>query len=183
MREGRPAAARLVSAISGRLVSPREERGIARSEPPAKWTGSVGAASPIALPPLPDFDSELPPTAARSWPPIEQHAVPSTPAPGKATPKQAAGTSSTWPATPRETAKPATHALGGDHDAVEPLVIEDRREFNRGLVWGLRALILALLVGAGLYFGRDNLPAHLNLTLPAAVEPGLASTTKRPPPT
>ncbi|MBA3380101.1 MAG: hypothetical protein H0T93_14580, partial [Chloroflexia bacterium] len=94
VRDGRGAAARLVSTVSGRLVSSREERRLPQPGPQDAWATSIGAAAPIALPPLPDFGSNPDVTpeasrATRAWPPVEQHAIPAPVGPvisGQATP-------------------------------------------------------------------------------------------------
>jgi uncharacterized Rossmann fold enzyme len=51
-------------------------------------------------------------------------------------------------------------------------VAEEPHQFNRALVWSLRTLILAILVGTGVYFGGDRfaLPANLDLNLPTELE-------------
>ena len=184
VREGRGASARLVGAISGRLVSSREARGETHAESPPGWGGSIGAAAPLALPPLPEFDdAALSQRAARTWPPIEQHGVPpaSRSDPAATSRRGVAATSiSAWTALNLPDTSATNEAAGSwgrnkivpaprrhaRESSVPPLVIEERHQFNRGLVWGLRSLILATLIGTAAYFGRDSLPAHFDLSLP-----------------
>ena len=188
VRDGRGASARLVGTISGRLISPREERGAIRSDSPHGWSGSIGAAASLALPPLPDFGADaVTPRAAASWPPIEQHGLPpATPSgPAETSRRETSSTSiSAWtaahlpeilePGNPAEAwgrTQPGRAARRPAKDiGVPPTVIEERHQFNRGLVWGLRALIMAVLVGTAAWFGRDSLPAHLEFSLPANLE-------------
>jgi endonuclease YncB( thermonuclease family) len=188
VREGRGAAAKLVSTISGRLVSPRHERGVRHSESGAGWGTTVGAAAPMALPPLPDFGDDLGSTRPkRAWPPVEHNAVPEA-APTarqgvshKGTPKASIAAwaaenldeptdSASADASRRPSRSDRTITWGAPPaEAVVPAADEEH-QFNRGLVWGLRSLILAVLVGTGVYFGRDSLPANLDLALPANLE-------------
>ncbi len=198
VREGRSGAARLVSAISGRLVSSREEHVVRTSDNAMGWGSTVGAAASIALPPLPDFDDDA--RARRSWPPIEQHAVPSatpSPASGQAD-KSHRGNSSTsisaWsaenldvtsdpvPASMSRRSQRGSTTNSATSPNVPPPVLEEHHQFNRGLVWGLRSLILATLIGTGLYFGRESLPANINLSLPSTIEErfGLDQNEKNP---
>ena len=174
VRSGRADAARLVSAITGRIVSPREERSIALEQEPGAWKPAVGAAPPVALPPLPDFDDDpVLARANRAWPPVELEGVPQPRKTRPARPADAQATLSNWIANHNEagdeTASPATHRRRA---ASAPVTgpAETRRQFHRGLVWGLRSLILALLVGTGVYFGHDRLPGDFTFRLPAALE-------------
>jgi hypothetical protein len=114
VRSGRAEAARLVSAITGRVVSAREERNIELKHEAGAWKPAAGAATPIALPPLPDFDDD--PVLARAnrvWPPMEQEGVPEARPKRRPTEADAQTTLSNWVANhdvPDETpARPATH--------------------------------------------------------------------------
>ena len=188
VRDGRGAAARLVSSVSGRLVSPREERRVPQPGPHDTWATSIGAATPIALPPLPDFGSlpEVTPEANRSmraWPPVEQHAIPAPVVPSISERVTAESPLSAWPSNPRQ-AEPSPAGSNTSSarnrnvstNVTLPIVEEDRHQFNRGLVWGLRSAILAVVVFTGLYFGQDSLPANVNIPLPASIEQRLGLT-------
>lgn len=182
VREGRGAAARLVSTVSGRLVSPREEPRLPQPGPNDAWATSIGAAAPIALPPLPDFGEPADTTpeavrADRAWPPVEQHGIPKPAAPDASIRATTVVSPSTWPAAnlddaPGLAAVPARRRRASTNKAalVTPAVEEDRHQFNRGLVWGLRSAILAVVVLTGLYFGRDSLPANVDFSLPTGIE-------------
>lgn len=209
MRGGRGAAAQLIRAITGRMASPRapERRAASQIAEAPAWSDRVGAAAPIALPPLPDLgddDAEKQP-----WPPVEQHALP------PARPRQQASASrdsearSTTQPSQRERQDAGSQAAGrrvaggatadplpgtalttgtgftasyprsgrvaaqsADVDDAQTFVAAEPHQFNRALVWGLRTLILAVLVGTGLYFEGDRfpLPAKLDLNLPANLE-------------
>jgi endonuclease YncB( thermonuclease family) len=139
----------------------------------------VGAATPIALPPLPDFGS---PSDAvhgrtqtqRAWPPIEQHAIPAppTPEPAASVAPERGWATTYLPETP-ETDLPDRRTARPSHAAVvesPPVADEEHHPFNRGLVWGLRSAILGVVVFTGLYFGRDSLPANVDFRLPGALE-------------
>lgn len=181
VRDGRGAAARLVGTVSRRLVSPREERRLSEPEPADQWTTAIGASTAIALPPLPDFGDELEaaPDARRgdrAWPPIEQHAIPAPVAPDTSTPGWGAASvheatppappvASSWPSRPS-----ASSTRNGSPKGDPPAVEEERHQFNRGLVWGLRSAIMAVVVFTALYFGRDSLPANFDVSLPANIE-------------
>ena len=174
VRSGRADAARLVSAITGRVVSAREERNLELQHEPGAWKPAAGAATPIALPPLPDFDDD--PVLARAnrfWPPVEQEGVPQARAKRRLPEADAQATLSTWvanhDASTEAPARPATHR-NPNWPTVPAGPQETRRQFNRGLVWGFRSLILALLVGTGVYFGQDRLPDNVQFQLPAALE-------------
>ncbi|HEV2066582.1 MAG TPA: thermonuclease family protein [Thermomicrobiales bacterium] len=188
MRGGRTAAAHLIRAITGRMGSPRPHERASSSqqaEAPA-WSDRVGAAAPIALPPLPDFGDDE--EEQRPWPPVEQHAVPPArprqqTAGGRDTRARAIG----GPASERQagaqqnagvrSAAPAVvipPSAAGAPDDGGPIafVPAERHRSNRALVWGFRTLILAVLAGTALYFGGDRLPlpANLDLNLPANIE-------------
>jgi len=179
VRNGRGAAARLVSTITGRLVSPRDEQAVRHTGAEPAW-GVAGAATAVALPPLPDFPDDAP--ARHTWPPVEQHAVaPASPAQPDVSHRGNANTSiSAWTfrnlndrppsATGRQPGSPAVMAATAAAAVTPPYPTDDHHQFNRGLVWGLRSLILLLLIGAGLYFGRDSLPRNLYIPLPARLE-------------
>ena len=187
VRSGRGGAARLVSTISGRLVSPRPQSTITRSSDDGPWNRSVGAASPMALPPLPDFDEPRAAKSAQTWPPIEQHGVPSKPVPPRtqrARPSSGTATSSSVPAAALAT--PATHTItpasnlrsAFETQAVEP--VARRHWTDRAAVWGLRTLILAILVGTAVYFGYDRIQSQMNLSLPNGIEQRLGLTDQSP---
>lgn len=172
-RDGRGAAARFVSAVSGRLVSPREERAIPSSSASNGWSTEAGAAASIALPPLPDFGMPAETADQRAWPPVEHEALPAASptlrgkAPNRDGDVSAASASRyAWPdaAPRRDTWVTATVPP-------EPTPDEEHRPFNRGLVWGLRSAILGIAIFTALYFGGDRLPASVDdLRLPAALE-------------
>lgn len=164
VRDGRGSAARFVGAVSGRLVSPREEVRAARSGAADAWAGSVGAAASIALPPLPDFGDSLD-VSARSWPPVEHNVIPAP-----VTPEAKGSVSSSgWARDDAEATTSPSRASTGS--VVIPQTTDhEHHQFNRGLVWGLRSVILAVIVFVGLYFGRDSLPANVEFTLPANIE-------------
>jgi endonuclease YncB( thermonuclease family) len=167
VRDGRGEAARLVSSATGRIVSPREDRGITRTDVPSAWNNTVGASTPMALPPLPDFDDDPAlARATRSWPPVEQDAVAPTPPASRTNP---APSISTWVSENLDDSPPSPATHTNRPAAVVP-ASEDHRQFHRGLVWGLRSLILAILVGTAVYFGQDRLPQNFTFQLPAAVE-------------
>jgi endonuclease YncB( thermonuclease family) len=182
VRNGRGEAARLVSSVTGRIISPREERGITRAETPGAWTNTVGAATPMALPPLPDFDDDPAlARATRSWPPVEQDAVTSTtPSGSKTAPPPSISTWVSENLADNTPASPATHRKQTVTVTPAP---ENDRQFHRGLVWGLRSLILAILVGTGVYFGQDRLPQDYSFQLPAAVEDRFGLNDDEDPPT
>lgn len=215
---GRRSAAQLVSTLTGRIVSPRTHArqtdahgagGRLPNDVPT-WGDRIGAAMPMALPPLPDFDDE--PVSKQPWPPIEQQAIPAPqPKPQSArtklpTSRGASGTApkigadrtvtagaiegvsgaatATWidrtltdgssgaPATAGRIARkgqPPSPAAVTNDDARAYVAVE-HHQFNRGLVWSLRLVILSVLLGTGFYFGRDRLYERLDLTLPANVE-------------
>lgn len=174
VRSGRADAARLVSAITGRIISPREERSIELEREPGAWKPAVGAATPMALPPLPDFDDDpVLARANRAWPPVEQEGVPQPKRPQGDRTTDTQTTISNWIANHADadetTARPATHR-NPTWTAQPTGPQETRRQFHRGLVWGLRSLILALLVGTGVYFGHERLPGDFTFRLPAALE-------------
>lgn len=217
---GRRSAAQLVSTLTGRIVSPRtharqpDTHG-AGGRPPndvPTWGDRIGAAMPMALPPLPDFDDE--PVSKQPWPPIEQQAIPAPqPKPQSAraklpTSRGASGTApeivadrtvtggaiegvsgaatATWANRPTAdgstgtpAAAPAARTRVGRSPSRAPAVTNDdarayvaveHHQFNRGLVWSLRLVILFMLLGTGFYFGRDRLYERLDLTFPANVE-------------
>ena len=174
VRSGRADAARLVSSITGRIISPREERSIELEREPGAWRPAVGAATPMALPPLPDFDDDpVLARANRSWPPVEQEGVAEPQSARRKREPDAQTTISNWVANhikvDEAPARAATHRNPSwPTQPVGPQ--ETRRQFNRGLVWGLRSLILALLVGTGVYFAQDRLPGEFTFRLPAALE-------------
>ncbi len=159
IRDGRGPAAKLVTSISGRLVSNRAgHTNTGTSE--ATW-GATGIGASAVLPPLPDFPDEGAP-ARSAWPPVEHNGVASVPVAKLGTPTA----TTTWgPA-----ARPETTVSRSPSSSVPPDVSEQSRQFNRGLVWGLRTLILALLIGTAAYFGRDSLPADFAIPLPAQLE-------------
>jgi len=185
VREGRGAAARLVSTVSGRLVSSREERRLPQPGPNDAWATSIGAAAPIALPPLPDFGEPADTTpeavrANRAWPPVEQQGFPAPAAPEPSFRATTALSPSTWPSENlNNAAVPARRRRASTDNAAlvtPPAVEEERHQFNRGLVWGLRSAILAVVVFTGLYFGRDSLPANVDFSLPTGIEQRLGFT-------
>jgi endonuclease YncB( thermonuclease family) len=195
VRSGRGAAAKLVSTVSGRIISPREERSVRTSDAPDRWQSGIGASAPMALPPLPEFDDESIPAATRSsWPPVEQHGVPEPPRrPAREAREVAASPARGMVSVPVPTPVPAsrvtaTHAhttsqsFAASTDPVHEAVANEQRRSNRGLIWGLRTLILAILVGTAGYFGRDTLAERFDLQLPAAIEErfGLAEETPEP---
>ncbi|MBA2469129.1 MAG: thermonuclease family protein [Chloroflexia bacterium] len=184
VRDGRGAAAKLVSAASGRLVSPREEPRISQPEARGEWANAIGASTPIALPPLPDFgyDPDVAPETARAkqaWPPVEQHGIPSSATPARAREAATGPLISAWAAAnldgPSDSAVATPRSSRSTWPKVKaedapPPADEEHHQFHRGLVWGLRSVILAVLIFAGLYFGRDSLPANVDFTLPANIE-------------
>ena len=184
VRDGRGAAAKLVSAISGRLVSSREEPRSSQPEPRGEWATAIGAATPIALPPLPDFgyDPDAAPEAARAkpaWPPVEQQGIPSPPIPARSRGAATSPSISAWTAANLDDASDPALAASRSGNSTWPKVKaedappaadEEHHQFHRGLVWGLRSVILAVLIFTGLYFGRDSLPANVDFTLPANLE-------------
>ncbi len=189
IRGGRTAAAHLIRAITGRMASPRpQERANSsqQAEAPA-WSDRVGAAAPIALPPLPDFGDDD--EEQRPWPPVEQHAVPparprqqtaggrdtgTRAISGSASERQATASPGTGArsVTPVVPIPPAAASAHEEDAGPITFVPAEQHRANRALVWGFRSLILAILVGTALYFEGDRLPlpANPDLNLPANIE-------------
>jgi len=186
--------ATLATATSGGALAPSvkasangaQAAGTHPADDAPSWEDRVGAATPMALPPLPDFGDDEP-AARQPWPPIEQQGIPA-PSPRRPAARAVASPTAAPSAiahrladAPAALAEPdastsrlvrrrtRTTTTAAAEDA-SPYVTFERHQFNRGLVWGLRLSILLVLLGTAAYFGRDRLYERLNLALPSNVE-------------
>lgn len=174
-RAGRGAAAQLVAVVTGRPL-PIEHQGQAPhivAELPA-WKTTVGAAAPMALPPLPDAeDAPEPAGSSAAWPPVEQQGIAARPRaarperPGQPTSIAAWADRNLAPdpdpvpmAVSRSARRQGTLADGvtvADETVAGPTPRQEPRGGRRGVVWALRAAIIVILVGTAAWFGRDRL--------------------------
>ena len=175
-RAGRGAAAQLVAVLTGRPlpVEQGSDRPHIVAEIPA-WKTTVGAATPVALPPLPDFDDDEPAMQA-AWPPVEHEGVaprPRTAAQRPARTERQPTSIAAWTdrnlapepepvpmSVSRSARRQGTLADGATiaEDVVPAPPAQDSASGGRrGVVWALRAAILIILVGTAAWFGRDRL--------------------------
>ena len=190
IRAGRAATRQLAATLVGTAsYAPSPGNSEVANQPAGSapaWAGGIGAATPMALPPLPEFGDDEPP-AKQTWPPIEQQGIPApgtrsrppavtAPASSSPSPTSEDADAETPPAGPSRVAttsrlahrRARTTAI--EAEEANPVVTFEPRQVNRGLIWGLRLSILLVLVSTALYFGRDRLYERLDVAFPANVE-------------
>lgn len=190
IRDGRGPAVQLVAILTGRSRATQQSE----AEFPS-WNSGVGAGRSSALPPLPAFETrqDAPPT---KWPttddPETRGVAPLTDWGDRAPERRATSPSLRAPdPEPVDTTSRAARFLVQRPVVVSPddaaeaertsgaaVTSLDEERTKRGagwLVWTSRVAVLALVILAAAWFGREYLPEPVTRQLPAFVTTDLAS--------